>query len=209
MKLYDIPVNTLVELQFYYMDERHMVSSALLYKYADTVYVTAVKSAGKTIPAKKLKNFDLIYKNDAAVYSFSGLNPRSVSYSGQNLYALQTEQEAKPIGHRNAYRLLIGRPVTAKIIAAGSPRYISCILKDISMTGMGIISKVKIEEFAKIEISFSVNENSQETLTASIIHTREFRSGNGYLYGCEFDNPNEIIGKYIARRLEMIREKAE
>jgi c-di-GMP-binding flagellar brake protein YcgR len=209
MKLYEIPVNTLVELQFYYFDERHMVSSALLYEYTDSVYISAVKSAGKTIPAKKFKHFSLIYKTDMAIYVFTNLKPRNVSYNGQNLYAITTEQEAQVVNHRNAYRLFIGAPVTAKIITENNTRLINCILKDISMTGMGIVSKVKIEDFAKIEITFRVHESSQEKLIASILHTREFRSGNGYMYGCEFDTPNETIGNYIARRQEFTKEEAE
>lgn len=209
MKLSDIPINTLVELQFIYLEEKHMISAGLLYRYSDTVYVTGVKSAGETITAKRLRNFSLIYKTDAGIYSFSNLNPRSVSYCGQNLYAIQSDQEAHCINHRNAFRLFIGAPVCVKIAENGAIRYLDCILKDISMTGMGIVSNTKIEEFAKIEISFRVNENSQEKLIASIIHSREFRSGNGYLYGCEFDAPNEIIGKYILKRQAQMMEAAQ
>jgi hypothetical protein len=55
-------VNTLVELQFDYMGEKHKVSTGLLYKVADTVYVSAIKGAGRILPAAKLKNVDLVYK---------------------------------------------------------------------------------------------------------------------------------------------------
>ncbi len=208
MKLYEIPVNTLVELQFSYLHEKHMVSSGLLYKYADTVYVSAVKSAGVTIEAKKLKEFSLIYKSDAAVYSFHDLSPRLVSYCGQKLYAIQTEQEAS-LDHRSDFRLFIGSPVTAKITSNGKTRQIDCVLKDISMTGMGIVSNIKIEEYAKIEISFQINNETQETLVASIVYAREFRSGSAYLYGCELDVPNDKIGSYVARQRAKIEREEE
>lgn len=204
MKLCEVPINTLVELQFYYLNEKHMVSAALLYKYAETVYVSGVRSAGETVNAKKLRNFNLIYKTDAGVYTFSDLNPRSISYNGQNLYAVPGDQEARLVNHRNAFRLFIGTPVSVKITVNSTTKRMDCILKDISMTGMGIISLNKIEEFAKIEVTFRVNEATDEKLVASIVHSREFKSGNGYLYGCEFDVPNEIIGKYIARRQQLM-----
>lgn len=209
MKLYELPINTLVELQFYYMNDRHMISSGLLYRYADTVYVTAVKSAGETLSAKKLKEFSLIYKSEAAIYSFSDIKPRSVSYCGQNLYAIQTDQDAKLVDHRNAYRLFIGAKITAKLTSNGKTKQMDCILKDISMTGMGIVSMSKLDEMTKIEISFSVNDNTHEILVASIVHSRQFRSGNGYLYGCEFDVPNVIIGNYVARRQEQLKRNTE
>jgi PilZ domain. len=208
MKLYEIPVNTLVELQFDYLQEKHMVSSGLLYRYSDTVYVSAVKSAGVTIEAKKLKEFSLIYKSDAAVYSFRDLKPRLVSYCGQKLYAIQTEQEAS-LDQRSEYRLFVGSPVTAKITSNGKTKQIECILKDISMTGMGIVSNIKLEEYAKIEITFQISNHSQETLVASIIYSREFRSGSAYLYGCELDVPNDTIGNYVARQRAKIAKEEE
>lgn len=209
MKLYEIPINTLVELQFFYLEERHMISAGLLYKYADTVYVSAVKTAGKTISAKKLRDFKVYYKTDASVYSFTNLSPRSISYNGQNLYAIQTSQDARLIKRLTAYRLFIGAPICARITSEGVTRQINCILKDISMTGMGILSLKKIDEHAKIEISFRVRENQPEVLTASITHSREFKSGNGYLYGCEFDVPNESIGNYVMRRRAQLSEDDE
>jgi|GEM_PF-3139407 hypothetical protein len=209
MKLYEIPVNTLVELQFFYIDEKYKISSGLLYRIADTVYVSAVKTAGKTISAKRLLNFTLIYKADGSIYSFTGLNPRSISYNGQNLYAIQTNQDGKLISQRNATRLFLGAPVSAKITSEGAPRHLHCILKDISMTGMCIVSLSPIDETSKIEISFRANESAAETLIASITSTREFRSGNGFLYGCEFEAPNQIIGKYIEKRHAQLKELAE
>lgn len=209
MKLYELPVNTLIELQFIYLDEKHKISAGLLYKYADTVYVSAVKSAGKTISAKKLREFKIYFKTDVSVYSFSDLNPRSISYNGQNLYAIQTNQEAKLIKQQTAYRLFVGAPVCAKVTSQGVTKQVNCILKDISMTGMGILSLKKIDEDAKLEISFRTNDSQPEVLTANITHTREFKSGNGYMYGCEFDVPNEIIGKYITNRRAQLLEASD
>jgi hypothetical protein len=70
------------------------------------------------------------------------------------------------------------------------------------MVGMGILSNKKIEKESKIEISFRVNAESTETLVGNIIQVYEFKNGKGFFYGCEFDEPNEIIGRYIAGQKE-------
>lgn len=207
MKLYEIPVNTLVELRFNYMGFNRKVRAALLYKNAKTVYVSAIKSAGKTVPATKLKSVALIYKTDVGMYLFKELAIRSISYNGQNLYVLQTELEGQRVILKNASRMFIGAPVVARINTedAGATNYLNCILKDIGMDGMSLMSSKKIDNYAKIEISFRVNDNSYETLVGTIVREYEFKNGKGFFYACEFEKPNEIINKYVTRKQESIK----
>lgn len=203
MKLVEIPVKLLVELQFEYMGETHKVTTGLLYNINQTVYVSAIKSAALVIPASKLKNVILVYKSEIGVYSFHELLPRSISYNGQSLYAINSEQEAMVINHRKAYRMFVGTGIVARIIkVSGSVSNLYCILKDISATGMGIVSNQKIDMLSKIEITFNVNQEKKATLIGNIIHMNEFANGKGFHYGCEFDEPNEMLGKYIAKKQE-------
>lgn len=204
MKLNEMTINSIVELQFNYMREKHKVISVLLYKITGTVYVSAIKSAGEVLPAKRLKNFCLVYKTESGVYTYTNLSPRSISYNGQNLYALESDQDAPIVNHRNAYRLFVGVPITAKITSDGTTMCCNFFLKDISMTGMGILGIHRFDKFAKIEISFRVNDNTMETLIGSIIHTYELKNGKGFLYGCEFDEPSETIGKYVTNQLAIM-----
>lgn len=200
MKLNEIPLNTIVELNFDYMDERFTVSAAVLYIYMDTVYVSAVKCAGVTVSAKKLSNFSLSFKTEACSLFFDNLTPRSASYYGQNLYAIQSQQEAKLLMNDITFRLFIGTPVSAKIITGDNTKHVECILKNISMIGMDIICNMKLDEMSKIQISFCVNNNSKEILNGNIIHIQKFKNNDCYLYSCEFDEPNVIIGSYVAKR---------
>lgn len=210
MKVIEIPVNTVVELKFYYMGIRYKVGVGLLYQYGNTVYVSALKSAGKTVPASKLRSVTLIYHSNVGTYTFHNINIRSLSLNGQKLYAIHSDKEAKITSHRKSYRLYLGTNIVAKVIKIdGSEEELQCILKDISATGMGILSHRKVEETAKLEISFKLN-NKKETLVGFIARTDEFKNGTGYLYGCEFEQPNETIGKYVAQQVEkLINSKEE
>ncbi|WP_197662420.1 hypothetical protein [Mobilitalea sibirica] len=49
MKLSEIQVNTLIELHFLFNDERHRLCLGLLYKINNSVYISAIKNAGKTM----------------------------------------------------------------------------------------------------------------------------------------------------------------
>jgi hypothetical protein len=207
MKLHQIPVNTLVELQFNYLGINYRVKSALLYKLDTTVYFSAIKSAGKTIPATKLKNIMLIYRENGNIFLFKELPLRSISYNGQKLYAIPSDIEAQKVKLKNTYRLFIGAPIAARIILPDETnRNINCILKDISMVGMGIICREKIDQLSLIQISFRVNEETNEELVASINQEYEFKNGTGYFYSCEFKEPSETIGKFVARHYEKMSQ---
>jgi hypothetical protein len=65
---------------------------------------------------------------------------------------------------------------------------------------MNLMRIVKIDEQSKIEISFRINYETVETLTGNIVQSLELKNGKGYLYECEFDEPNESIGKYVLRQ---------
>jgi hypothetical protein len=73
------------------------------------------------------------------------------------------------------------------------------------MDGMSLMSSKKIDNYAKIEISFRVNDNSYETLVGTIVREYEFKNGKGFFYACEFEKPNEIINKYVTRKQESIK----
>jgi len=85
-------------------------------------------------------------------------------------------------------------------------KYTNCILKDISMTGMGIISRQRIDQEARIQISFTVNEEKNEILVGNISQEHEFKNGTGYFYNCDFDEPNEIIGKFVTAQYERMNQ---
>ncbi len=209
MKLIELPVNTLVELQFYFAGKRYRVGVGLLYKGTKAVYVSAIKNAGKTVPAAYLYNVHLIYRTPMGLYIFKKVALRSISYNGQKLYAVQTENEAYIVDHRKAYRIYIGKNISAKVITEGKTESIRCILKDISMSDMGILYHVQLEPSAQIEISFRVNQNDKETLLGTIVRVEEYKNGSGYLYICEFTEPNETIGKFVTCQIEKINKGNE
>ncbi len=209
MKLIEVPINTLVELQFYYMGERHKVGVGLLYKNTKAVYVSAIKNAGKTVPATHLFNVYLCYKTNEGLYIFKHVNLRSISYNGQKLYVVQTEKEALIVDYRKAYRLYLGKNVSAKVIKEEQSESIHCILKDISMSGMGILSNMQIDSSSRIEIGFRVNKSKKETLVGNITRVDEYKNGTGYLYACEFIEPNDTIGRFVAYQIEKMNKRNE
>jgi hypothetical protein len=190
------------------MGERHKIGLGLLYNNRKAVYISAIKNAGKTIPATHLYNIHLTYKSDEGLYIFKNVALRSISYNGQKLYVVQTDQDALIVDYRKSYRLYLGKNVSAKVVKDDQYESIHCILKDISMTGMGILSNTTIDQSAKIEIGFRVNKDKKETLVGNIVRVDEFKNGTGYLYGCEFNEPNDTLGKFVAYQIEKMNKKS-
>ncbi len=200
MKLIEIPVNTVVELRFYYMGIRYKVNTGLYYKYSESVYISALRAAGKTIPASKLRSVTLVYRYVEGMFTFHNVALRSLSLNGQKLYAVQSSQEAQIIKNSKSVRLHLGIQVIATIIWGDKKESLQCLLKDISATGMAILSNKKLDETAKIEISYKLN-NSNEVLVGNIVRINEINNGSGYLYGCEFEEANAVIGRYVLQKL--------
>jgi hypothetical protein len=207
MRLIEIPLNSLVNLQFYYMGERHRVGVGLLYKNAKAVYVSAIKNAGKTIPATQLFNVSLLYKTSEGLYIFKNVALRSISYNGQKLYVVQTDREAFVVDYRKSFRLYIGKNVSAKVIKEERWETVQCILREISMNGMWLLSNIQIDPSANIEIGFRVNKNKKEALVGKITQIDEFKNGTGYQYSCEFLVPNDTIGKFVAYQIEKMNKR--
>lgn len=207
MRLNEIPLNTVVVLQFYYMGERHKLGVGLLYNNANAVYISAIKNAGKTIPASQLYQVILTYKTNEGLYIFKNVALRSISYNGQKLYVVQTDREALVVDYRKSYRLYLGKNISARVIKDDRAESIHCILKDISMGCMWILSNLQIDPSSKIEIGFRVNKNKKETLVGNITHVDEFKNGSGYLYTCEFLEPNDTIGRFVAYQINKMNRK--
>ena len=206
MKLSEIPLNTVVELKFYYQGIRYNINVGLLYKYAETVYVSALKTAGKTVSATKLHSVNLIFRTEVGWYTFHNVALRSLSLNGQKLYAVSSEREAQEVGYRKTYRLYLGVKINARIVIGDEMESIRCILKDISATGMGILSNKKIDENARIEVGFRL-KNVNEVLVGAITRIDEFKNGTGFLYGCEFTEANETIGHYVNQQISKLVQK--
>lgn len=201
MKIGNIPLNTDIEIVFEYMSKEYCMKIQIQINNTENIFIPAILNNGKPIKPHELKNVKIIYKEPNGVYTFTDIELKAVLYSGANLYEIRNDYEVARVNHRDAFRVFVGDPINFKIIRGDNITTTSGILKDISLTGMGIISNFKIEGAALIELIFVTDEGKKIKLRGNIIRVNELEHNRGFLYGCKFIDKNDSsLGKCLLKR---------
>ncbi|HKL79827.1 MAG TPA: PilZ domain-containing protein [Mobilitalea sp.] len=81
------------------------------------------------------------------------------------------------------------------------------MVKDISETGVGFIAKDEIDIDRTIRLK--IKDNTNLINLSGVVVRKEFLENlNSYLYGCRFNEKNDKLGKFIAKKQgEQMRKK--
>jgi len=201
MKLVDIIEKSNLELHFKYKNKKYYLNMNLYKVLEERVLLRVVDYKGKTINASIFQSPVLIYKNGDGVFKFPDITIAQIYYHGLPMYAIDGFVEAEKDNRREAYRVNICEhrklrvtTTTGKIIET------SGFLKDISMTGMGLILDDKKDDINTIELSLDEAKSDEVKITSEVVRIIELPKHKGYLYGCRFYNPKESLGRYIIKR---------
>lgn len=201
MKLMELPDKTKFELLFNYKNKDYSMEVELQMKIVNTIFIQAVCCNGEPIDKMEINNPVLIYKTETGLYMFKGASFKLVIFKGSNMYAVTSQYEAEKINRREAYRVYINEPVSLKITKSNRKVIeLSGMLKDISLTGMGIILPYKGEDIRTIEIMLDLARNTNIDLLGEVVRIRELPYNKGYLYGCRFQTQKEALSRYIVNR---------
>lgn len=201
MKLVDIVEKSNLELHFRYKDKKYYLNMSLYKVLEEQVLLRVIDYKGKTINASIFQNPVLIYKNGDGVYKFSNIEILQTSYYGLPMYAVDGFAEVERDNRREAYRVTICEQRKLKVTTT-TGKIIETLgfLKDISMTGMGLILNDKKEDINTIELSLDEAKSDEVKITSEVVRIIELPKHSGYLYGCRFYNPKESVGRYIIMR---------
>lgn len=201
MKLIELPDKTKLELRFKYKNKNYCMEVELQMKIVNTIFIQAVCCNGEPIDKMDINNPILIYKTETGLYIFKDASYKLVIFKESNMYAVSSQQEGEKINRREAYRVYISEPVKLKITKSNrNVIELSGILKDISLTGMGIILPYKGEDIHTIEIMLELTRNTNITLIGEVVRIVELPYNKGYLYGCRFHTQKEALSRYIVNR---------
>jgi hypothetical protein len=93
------------------------------------------------------------------------------------------------------------------INSATGPISITVLVKDLSETGVGFITKEDIDINRTIRLKLRDN-NALISLSAIIVRKEYLSHLDSFLYGCKFNEKNNKLGHYIARKQgEELRKK--
>lgn len=207
MLIDDIPVGSRIELDVRYIGRTMTFNSEVVLIINNSILISPIIVNEQTIGFNDNCRVNLIVKIDGKVYLWNNVTVKLVKYDGIIYHKIDISEEGKPFNRREAYRMYIGEDMPIYINTATGPLALSVLVKDLSETGVGFISKEDLEIDRTIRLKIKDN-NSIISLSGKIIRKDLLTHLDSFLYGCKFNEKNNRLGNYIARKQgEALRKK--
>lgn len=152
---------------------------------------------GRTVGFGNSCTIDFLYVQEDTVYAWHNVELPLVKNKNGTFYQVTLEGEAKPYNRRASFRVYIGETMTITVFQSNGPQPFNVLVRDISETGFGFVSKEEYESARTIRLAIPLTERKTLVLSATIVR-REFNEEKGtYSYGCKFIEPNPILSNYL------------
>jgi c-di-GMP-binding flagellar brake protein YcgR len=199
LQIEEISIGANIELQVrcngktmsFYSEVVEMKSNALL--------VNTVKVNEQTVGFSDICYINLFYIINDKLYVWENVTVKLVKVSGTIYHKIDFSCDGKPYNRRESYRMYIGEDMPIYVNTANGPTALSVLVKDISETGVGFITAEDID--IERTIRLKLKDNGRIINLFGVIVRKEFLSNlNSFLYGCKFNERNNLLGKYIAKK---------
>lgn len=165
--------------------------------HSDYILLEPILVDGRTVGFGNSCTIDLLYLQEQTVYAWHSISLPLVKIKGNTYYKVELEGEAKPYNRRGSFRVYIGETMAITVFQSSGPQSYNALVRDISETGFGFVSKDEYEVGRTIRLSIPLTERKTLVLSATIVR-KEFVEGKGtYNYGCKFVEPNSYLSSYL------------
>ncbi len=165
--------------------------------HADYILLQPIMVDGRTVGFGDSCTIDFLYLQDQVVYAWHSISLPLVKIKGNTFYKVELQGEAKPYNRRGSFRVYIGETLAITVFQSGGPQPFNVLIRDISETGFGFVSKEEYDISRTIRLSIPLTERKTLVLSATIVR-REFNEEKGtYNYGCKFVEPNAYLSSYL------------
>ncbi len=205
MKLIDIETENKLLLKFKYKEEYYSMIVDLVAKNSTYIIIPSILDNNQVIDPEILEEAELIYTVKEGVFKFEELTMEIASFLDMRVYQVSSEEDVSRINRREAYRVFIGEVVTVMVlIENGSWRNVEGVLKNISITGMGIILKQEFDIGTMMRILYNC-EGVHYLLEGTVIRKEKAKRYRAFSYGCLFKEPDNKLNRVIIQK--QIRNK--
>lgn len=207
MKLVDIETENKLLLKFYYKEKNYSMIVTLAAKSSDYIIIPSILDNNQVVDPATLEGAELIYTVKEGVFRFEKLTMTKAFVLGMRVYQVSSEEDVTRINRREAYRVFIGEIVTVMVETAdGKKRNVEGILKNISVTGMGIVLKQDFEMDTMMRILYDCDD-IHFFLQGAVIRKEKVRGYRAFSYGCLFKEPDNRLNRIIIQK--QIRNKKD
>lgn len=181
--------------------------SEVAYNVNSSILIAPIKVNEQTIGFSDNCQVNFLYVYEGKLYLWENAAVKLVKYDGAVYHKIDIFGDGKPFNRRDSYRMYVGEDMPVYVNTASGPSALSVLVKDISETGVGFITKEDIDVDRTIRLK--LKDNNSILNLSGIIVRKEFLSNLGsFLYGCRFNEKNDKLSKYIAKKQgEALRKK--
>ncbi len=173
----------------------------------NSILIAPIKVNEQTIGFSESCKINFLYVFEGKLFLWEIANVKLVKYDGIIYHKIDIFGDGKPFNRRDSYRMFIGEDMPIYVNTASGPTALSVLIKDLSETGVGFIAKEDID--IERTIRLKLKDNNLILNLSGIIVRKEFLNNLGsYLYGCRFNEKNDKLSRYIAKKQsEALRKK--
>jgi hypothetical protein len=174
----------------------------------NSILIDSIKVNDQTVGFSDKCRINFMYKSEGKLYIWEDVSVKLVKYDGAIYHKIELFGDGLPYNRRDSYRLYIGEDMFIHVNTPNGPAALSVLVKDISETGVGFITHddLAIDRIVRLKLK---DNNATLTLSGVIVRKEFLDHLNSFLYGCKFNEKNDKLGKYIAKRQgELLRKKS-
>jgi c-di-GMP-binding flagellar brake protein YcgR len=173
----------------------------------NSILIAPIKVNEQTIGFSDQCQINFLYVYEGKLFIWENITVKLVKYDGAIYHKIDIYGDGKTYNRRDSYRMYIGEDMPVYVNTASGPTALSVLVKDISETGVGFITKDDID--VDRTVRFKLKDNNTILSLSGVIVRKEFLSSIGsFLYGVRFNEKNDKLSRYIAKKQgEALRKK--
>lgn len=193
----DIKTDDVVEIEILYKGKRKVFPSVVKEFVDDAVLIAPIMSGTKAVgfPEEIKMRFSVVVKGTPFVWNDPKI--RLVKYAGNMYHMVSLSGEGNYVNRRQAYRQYVGEEMPITLTRQDGARDVMTVLvKDLSETGVGIVSDVMMDLDDSIRLRIS-DEGFLMSINAVIVRIQEDKDKRDRVYGCQFTDKVPKLAQYI------------
>lgn len=181
--------------------------SNVVEKHSNSILINTIKVNDQMVGFSDICQINFLYKIDGQLYLWENVDVKLVKYKDIIYHKIDFAGDGKPYNRRESFRMYIGEDMPLYVNTSSGPVAIQVLVKDISETGVAVITKEEFDVERTVRLKLK-DYNNTLSLSAVIVRKEFLDHLNSFLYGCKFIEKNSRLSKYIAKKQgEQLRKK--
>lgn len=200
MLVFDFTEETHLELEVKCSGKSLNFHSAVALVKEDFILIKKIMVDGRTIGFSNKCSINLLVNEDDILYAWKDVKVTLVRYDGSVYHKIENPKSVKePHNRRGSYRVFIGEDMHVFLNAANGQEALTVLVKDLSESGIGFITKEELDIGRIVRIKFR-KDRPIINLSATLVRKESNENLGNYTYGGLFLQRSPELSRYIAKR---------